>query len=358
MDDAQRRTLLTAKLRALVVAHLGRPSQASDIESVDIPLAVGAALDDGEALWVLVDGDASRSVGPVLALTERRRRSRVHLVAEDGAGVAARRAAGLGAAIDVWSVAQRALVPAAPDPLPTVAAPSEEALAASRPLLAAGADVVIEHGVVLGEVDGLEMARVVDDEHGLRLAVGVGRHDRQATDLVHGTEVDERRLAEVVADLRRRRRPGSDHPLARLAAARRLRSWLVAEPWRVGLVSIEPVEGTLARSSVLDEAPAFALGRDAEGDVVLGCSWGIDLDLVPAAVDARARHCPSGRLMVVVPRRDDHPHTRRLAALASPPAEVRPVEVDEVGPAAPGDSGQPSEDEHDRRAPDGRTLPS
>jgi hypothetical protein len=74
---------------------------------------------------------------------------------------------------------------------------------------------------------------------------------------------------------------------------------------------------------------AVALGRDADGgDVVVACSVGVDLDLVPAAADARATHAPAARLLLVVPERDDHHVTRALAARLGAPAEVATVPDD------------------------------
>ena len=44
----------------------------------------------------------------------------------------------------------------------------------------------MEHGVLLGEVDGLEVCRVVLVDGVAHLEVGVGRHDREAFALMHG----------------------------------------------------------------------------------------------------------------------------------------------------------------------------
>ena len=49
---------------------------------------------------------------------------------------------------------------------------------------------------------------------------------------------------------------------------------------------------------------------------------GIDLGLVPMAADLRLAHAPGARLVLVVPERDAHPVTRRLAAALVEPAEV------------------------------------
>ena len=60
--------------------------------------------------------------------------------------------------------------------------------------------------------------------------------------------------------------------------------------------------------------------------VVVVCSVGIDLDLVPFAADARhALAGPDARLVLAVPERDVHPVTRELAARLAEPAEVVPV---------------------------------
>ena len=65
----------------------------------------------------------------------------------------------------------------------------------------------VEHGVVTGEVRGLEVCRVVDDPHtgAVRLEVGVGAHDREAFTIMHGDVPTVDALAGVVA--RRRRAP-------------------------------------------------------------------------------------------------------------------------------------------------------
>ena len=56
--------------------------------------------------------------------------------------------------------------------------------------------------------------------------------------------------------------------------------------------------------------------------MVVVCSVGIDLDVVPTAADARVLNNPDARVVIVVPERDDHHATRRLAERLIGPAEV------------------------------------
>jgi hypothetical protein len=187
--------------------------------------------------------------------------------------------------------------------------------------------VVREHGEVAGEVLGLEVARVVVADDGrAALEVGIGRHDREAFALVHGDVPPREALQQAVDTVRRHRHPG--HALGRIAQERLLRHRLLAEPGLVGCRRLEPVAPTVPRTSVKDIVTAAARGEDEQGEpVVVACSVGIDLDLVPAAADVRAVHAPDARLVLAVPPRDDHPVTRRLAGRLRRPAEIRPVDL-------------------------------
>jgi len=182
---------------------------------------------------------------------------------------------------------------------------------------------------------GLEVCRaIVDDdpissgEPGARLDVGIGEHDREAFRLVHGDGPVDAALAQVVTEVAAHRRPGAPpHALNRLARERALRRRLVAEPSLVGLRSLTPAPPPVARTNLSDAVPCVALGTDGSGTpVVVVCSAGIDLDLVPFAADARDALAGSDvRLLLAVPDGDDHPVTRELAARLAVPAEVVPV---------------------------------
>jgi hypothetical protein len=104
----------------------------------------------------------------------------------------------------------------------------------------------------------------------------------------------------------------------RLAPERWLRDVVVARPELVGAEALERHEGPRPRPGVKDMWPAVAVGTG----VVVACSVGIDLDLVPYAADARLAVDPDARLVLVVPERDAHPVTRALAERLRRPAEI------------------------------------
>jgi hypothetical protein len=250
----------------------------------------------------------------------------LNVLAESATDVLARRAVLFDPAPRVWRIEGHGLaaVAAAPsvDP-PDAAAPLTQEYA--RLLEDAGADVVCEHGVVAGEVLGLEIARVVVADDGtVGLEVGVGRHDREAFTMVHGDLPTPDALALVVSTVRENRRAGAEsHPLSRLAQERWVRSVLAERPDLVGATRLEPVVPLLPRDSVKDVVPACLVGEDLEGrPVVVACSVGIDLDLVPTAAEIRAHHAPGARLLLAVPERDDSPVTRRIAGRLREPAEI------------------------------------
>lgn len=331
--DERLASLRRAKLRALV-----RDGLAVDVGGlVDGPLRGGATLTEpgGDGGWVLVDDGALAGLGAALAWAQRHGRGRVDVLLDGPAGVAAR-AAGRAAAFAhpataVWRVDGRTLTPAEPSP-GGAEAPGEVPPGELADLLAAhGVDPVAEGGVLRGEVLGLEVARAerapLEEGGGWRLAVGVGRHDREArAELRPGQDVGAA-LDEVVAVVRAHRVADAPrHPANLLAWERWLRAVLVAHPELAGAAGLTPVASLSRPDDLRQAAPAAALGTGlAGGELLVVASTGIDLDLVPTAVELRAVHAPGAQLVVVVPEGDDHPITRALAAQLRQPAEVRTV---------------------------------
>jgi len=275
--------------------------------------------------YVLLDDRTGRGMGAALAIVGRDGVERIELLAEaEIAGVIARRAAQFADAPVVWAIDGRRLVAAEPAPVSVAEDPTADALALIDLLDDAGVDVTIEHGEIRGEIRGLEIARVVVDHDGARLEVGVGRHDREAFAMVHGALPTVDALRSVIDSVDAARRVEAEaHPLRRLAPEGWLRWRILADPAIVGAVELSPLAPPTPRDSVKDIAPSFALGLDADGEqVVVAASVGIDLDLVPAAADARAIHAPDARLVIALPERDDHPVTRRLASALRHPADI------------------------------------
>jgi hypothetical protein len=320
MDDRSRLARLRdIKLATLVREHLGGAPSLAPGE-----LGGGAALLHGTDAWVLLAQAPGRGLGGALAWALRQGAGHLHVVADDGTGMLARRAAGFSLPVTVWHAVGRALRPAAPEPFPEpVEVPAAHRLLAEA-IVEAGAEPCVEHGVLSGEVLGLEVCRVVDDPYTgeVRLEVGVGAHDRDAFRTLHGDRPSADALADVVRTVVARRSPGaSGHPLNRLAKERLLRSRLVAHPELVGASSITVAAPPLPRPNLKDPVPCVARAVIGGVGVTVVCSAGVDLDAVPYAVDARFA-AGTERCLLVLPARDAVPLQHLLASVADPPVEL------------------------------------
>ncbi|HSH58804.1 MAG TPA: hypothetical protein VK988_04015, partial [Acidimicrobiales bacterium] len=187
VDSVRRQALLQAKLRALVAEHRGThwSGPEDDGEAVTGTFPGGATLRAGRVGWVLAEDKPERALGGALVWSRRHEISEVHVMAEKATGLLARRAATFAQPPSVWRIEGRSLAAAAPDPpLSEPPLPSEVETFVTF-LSEAGVEPVIEHGVLSGEVLGLEVARVVVDQLGVFLEVGVGKHDRYAQRLLN-----------------------------------------------------------------------------------------------------------------------------------------------------------------------------
>jgi hypothetical protein len=324
IDAAQRAALLQASLRALVAKHWS----AGDREQGTFP--GGATLREGDRGWVLAQEEPDRVLGRAMAWARGNGVSDLHVVVNDTGGALARRAVAFSDPPAVWVAAGDELTRAAPEPLPAPAPLAPELEPYVKMVRAAGADPVVEHGVLIGEVLGLEVVRIVAGEMGIDVQVGVGKHDREAQRLVHGDRSPIDALADAVRAVRERRVPdAAAHPANQLAAERWLRRVVIAEPAIVGAARLEAVAPPRLRDDLRVPNPAPAAGEDPDGRaVVVVCSTGIDLALVPSAVDSRDLDGRGARLALVVPEGDDHPVTRDLAAALAEPAEIVTVPRD------------------------------
>jgi hypothetical protein len=328
----RRAALVTGKLDALVTAQWGAGQRSPE------GFALGAALvgraDDGVlTAWVYIVDVAHRALGAALVWGDRQEIDQLHVLADDDVGVLARRARWFAEpAPSVWLVTPAGLVEAEPAPLPALHLTAPETAPDLRALLAeADVEVVTEAGIVRGEVNGLEVARIVHGEttdgtplDAPVLEVGVGAADRELTAMVHGGVPPMEQLVRAAGIVRQHRQGDAlRHPLNQLVPERWLRAVLCRRPEAIGLAELRPAEGARPRPNLRDVDVAIARGATPEGaPVVLACSVGIDVELVPAAADARAMLDPDAELWLVMPERDDHPVTRRLAGRLLQPARV------------------------------------
>lgn len=345
--------LLRAKLTALV------RDLAADSTSTVTPVSVGDRSDEGAPGpqvrgsltglmqpegpgYVLVELGTPQAVAGAVSWAVTQRCDSLTIFVDLDGGAAARYASYFSAtptigghALDVRvrSVAGASSVEVLAEPVPsTIDTPDapDELLAVMR---SQGLEIVSEHGVIRGEVLGLEVARLVrwpvetggDGE--LHLEVGVGRFDRDAVWAVRDGMNMADALADTVAMVREYRRAGAPpHPLGRLRRERWLRTTVISDPSLVGAAVLEPVGMTVEAPGLKDVHPSGAFGRDDHGDpVVVVTSTGVDLAVMPLAADLRTSIDRAARLVVAVPPSDVHPVLGRLASMLSPTAEIVPV---------------------------------
>lgn len=324
-DDTRLAALKATKLAVLVSALSGVAPD--DLVVPDRSSTIVGCLADDRA-WVLADrvGD----LGPALHWFRRQAVAGLTILSEPHvAADLARRAAGLHADIEVKRVTGSEASTAEPAPPPSPPELADEIWRAAAVMADAGIAVVDDHGRLTGEVNGLEVARVeppspTDPLSEVTLSVGVGQADRQLHGYVHGHLDQLESLRRAVATVSEIRRAGAGlHPLTRLARPRWLRSVLVAEPIRAGLSGLQPQPPLRPNPGVFDTEPAAAYSAAERVTVV--CSAGVDLDLIPEAVDYRLRIDPGSRLLLVLPPQDVKLATRGVIDLV-PEAQVLALE--------------------------------
>ena len=328
VDADQRARLLRIKLLALARDRFpgGTP---------DEPVVVGqiTATVLGERALVLCETGSASVLSSALVWSERAGATQLTIFADEESGVLARLASYFtlgGTTIEVRQVAGARSEPAEAAPVPEPYAEPGGADELVAQLRDAGAEVVVEHGIVRGEVLGLEVARLVvwPTEHGgdggLHLEAGVGRFDRDAVAAAHPDEAPISSLERTLAAVRARRYPGAPtHPVQLLARSRWVRADVIATPELVGARSLQAIGMTTEPLGLRDEHPAAALGTDLDGEPLLVvCSSGVDLSLVPLAADTRGSVGPGTRLILALPERDHHRATRTLVGLLREPAEL------------------------------------
>ena len=328
--------LARVRLRALV----GTQHASIDAEPSEFGAAVGLVVDN--VAWVLVTARHERSLGPAVIWALRNSATALKLFTDERAGDLARSAAHFNFAIEVFAVDASGAVQLA---MPTQVEKLEVGIADemfAEFIKSAGAEVVREHGVLSGEVCGLEVCRVVrgsgDDssevgERGVagesQLEIGVGAHDRETFKLLHGQTATIESLRKVVAEVAARRVVGTGvHPLNQLARERMLRHYVCQSPQLVGAEFLQPAQPPLLRTNLKDTVPCCAMGVTTTGEkIVVIFSVGVDPDVVSFGADARGQLNPSAELIFALPTRDIVSAVERVAQLLRRPARFVGVDV-------------------------------
>ncbi|MFT7601728.1 MAG: hypothetical protein ACI8TP_004689 [Acidimicrobiales bacterium] len=307
--------LYAAKLTALARRITDDP-----FESCESPGQAGgfsrSAADEQEGKrqgLILAEGAGAIGVlGPALLWAKKHDVATLHLLSDDAAPHLVRRAQwfeSLGVSLEVWQIHGTEVVVAEAAPIAEVPELGADIWALAGVMTESGARVVDDHGRLVAEVAGLEIARVERDPQGLPvIEVGVGQADRELHHLVHSNLDIDTALKRAVGMVAAHRSPGAPpHPLNRLARERWLRSLVLDDPSLVGATTLEPVPPLRPRSTLLGTQPVAAVGTTTEGSpVVVVTSVGVDPDLAPEAADYRGRTNPDASLIVVVPPRDTY----------------------------------------------------
>jgi hypothetical protein len=322
-DTERRSRLLAIMLRAVVREHL---NDASVDQAETLVFALGAAISHNNFVWVFVDGDAERSLGPVIAWANINAPGQeINLLAKNSTPILARRAQWFVPQITVWHVDEQSITQAVAAPHVPVAEAPVDHLALAPRITESGAQLVVEHGVVCGEIMGLEICRVVNSamDGEATVEVGMGAHDREAFAMVHGHLPTSEAMQQVVDAVARYRAPGNDpHPFNRFGAERLFRWQALQDPAAIGCRSLQPGEPAVPRTNVKDPVPCIATGVSQDGERVVACFMtGVDLDVVPFAIDA-AHRLGSESVMVVLRSRDVMRSIKVMADVSTFPVRI------------------------------------
>ena len=320
--------LAQLRLRAIVGVR-------SEVEVSEFGQAVGLVVDD--VAWVYVTGRHERSLGPALMWALRNNAKALKLFSSESAGDLARIATHFDFVIEVFEFDAAGVACVA---MPKIVEKIEVSVADemfAEFIKSAGADVVREHGVISGEVCGLEVCRVVraadSGESGgageSELEIGVGAHDRETFKLLHGRTATIESLRKVIAEVAARRAVGAQvHPLNRLARERMLRHYVCQSPQLVGAKSLQVVQPPIVRTNLKDVVPCCAVGMSLTGEkMVVIFNVGVDPDVVSFGADARGQINGLAELIFATPTRDIVPAVERVAQMLRRPARFVGVDV-------------------------------
>jgi hypothetical protein len=325
-NDSHAIRLARVRLRTLI------STQSSDLEIehqevAEFGSAVGIVFKN--IAWVLLTSRHEFGLGPAMIWALRNGATSLNIFTEHNGGDLARRAGFFNFEIDVYEIASDLAVSPVLA-LPCVAQMKE--ISATDESFAdfirsSGAEVTREHGVLAGEVCGLEVCRVVHDDTDTavvesRLEIGVGTHDRETFQLLHGRTATIESLRKVVEEVASKRIAGANpHPLNQLGRERLLRHLTCLSPHLVDAISLQSVAPPMPRANLKDQVPCCAAGISRSGQSLVAIfSIGIDPDVISFGADARQAIDAQAELIFVSPQRDIVPAIAQLAELLFIPA--------------------------------------
>lgn len=285
-------------------------------------LGTGAALVVDDACWAYFPNPVRGVLGTVLVWAQSRGATQTNLIVDTGDTALAFTATGFGSPAPViWQAIERSLQRVDAQ-IPTIPAPPDCPQSTAM-LSSLGLEIVADHGVWLGEFNGLELARVGLRDDVCELDIGVGAYDQFASAALNLDRDDKSALEVVLSMVKPHRIPGAvPHPMGRLVRSRWLRAQLITEPGLIGLTSLNPIPLLIARPGLVEAQPAAGVGVGADGeDVLLVCSTGIDLGVVETAAGLAALTEPQ-RIIVAMPKRDHHRRIAESLTLLSVSAEL------------------------------------
>ncbi|MDG1411660.1 MAG: hypothetical protein P8L46_04725 [Acidimicrobiales bacterium] len=323
LDPAQRAGLERARAVALAREQFELDASADDVEVDAAPF--GVTVHSSTRAVVVVSSDDLAVLGGVLVWRQRHPDVDVDVVVEHHAGTHARRVDMVAPEMTVWSLGSQgapSVLAVTPDVLPEPHPTTPGTASIVAMIKRCGASIVVEDGIVRAEVMGLEVGRVVESASGPTLEVGVGRFDREAGVLLHAGRDIEETLADVIGRVAKHRQEGVPaHAINRLARERWLREVILNDPGLARISAASLVEPIPPRSNLLDACPAALFGKDGEADVLVVCTVGADLGVVPAVADLIMRHRPD-LVRIVLPQRDVLPHLQQLVTRLGVPTEL------------------------------------
>ena len=259
---------------------------------------------DGSHAIVLLTTPGPKTFGSALLWAARTDISQMSFMVDASAepGVVHRMANSLNMPTTVLAVDGKSLSPVESSPYQDPIGAPDGVGGGVAILAAAGLDVRTDHGEILGEYRGLEVARVVPSPEGGDVRVGVGAVDREANRVLHGESSTTELLHRVIAQVATHRRAGAErHPLGTLARERWLMRSLIDDPSQLGLPELHELPSVAARHGLRTDSPVAASCHTEDRSVLVVASTGVDVSLLGVVADLVAREEPQRVMVSAVP---------------------------------------------------------